>query len=170
MGGAFAELKTWILAKLMWNPNQDTMKLAAEFIADFYGPAAPYVQRYFDLCQGLIGEEYMGLFFLENEPIYTDEFVAEARQILADVVKAVEGEDEALRHRVDLVNLQILYLYMMRQPQDALSDGTCDYVFDFLRRHKIMAIEWNTVENFINWYSDRYLGIKRGDYRVPIGR
>jgi hypothetical protein len=145
------------------------MKLAAEFIADYYGAAAPYVQRYFDLCQGLIGEEYMGLFFLENEPIYTDEFVAEARQILASAVKAVEGEDEALRHRVDLVNLQILYLYMMRQPQDALADGTCDYVFDFLRHHKIMAIEWNTVENFINWYSDRYLGQKRGDYKVPIG-
>ena len=34
----------------------------------------------------------MGLFFLENEPIYTDEFVAEARQILASAVKAVEGE------------------------------------------------------------------------------
>lgn len=168
-GGAFAELKTWILAKLMWNPNLDTMALAAEFIADFYGPAAPYVQRYFDLCQGLVGEEYMGLFFLEREPIYTDEFVAEARTILADAVKAVEGEDEALRHRVDLVNLQILYLYMMRQPQDALADGTCDYVFDFLRRHKIMAIEWNTVENFINWYSDRFLGQKRGDYKVPLG-
>lgn len=44
-----------------------------------------------------------------------------------------------------------------------------DYVFDFLRRHKIMAIEWNTVENFINWYSDRYLGQKRGDYKVPLG-
>ena len=59
---------------------------------------------------------------------------------------------------------------MMRQPQDALADGTCDYVFDFLRRHKIMAIEWNSVENFINWYSDRYLGQKRGDYKVPICR
>lgn len=58
-GGAFAELKTWILAKLMWNPNLDTMALAAEFIADFYGPAAPYVQRYFDLCQGLVGDEYI---------------------------------------------------------------------------------------------------------------
>ncbi|MBR4994955.1 MAG: DUF4838 domain-containing protein [Alistipes sp.] len=171
VGGAFADLKSWVLAKLMWNPNLDTMALVEEFIADYYGPAAPYVQQYFDLCQGLIdADKHMGLFFLEDSPIYTDEFVAEARKILSAAVAAVEGESEQMRHRVDLVNLQILYLYMMRQPQEALADGTCDYVFDFIRRHKIMAIEWNSVENFINWYSDRYLGIKRGDYRVPIDR
>ncbi len=111
-------------------------------------------------------------FFLEDAPIYTDKFVAEARNILAEATDAVKDEDEELRHRVDLVNLQILYLYMMRQPQESLSDGTRDYVFDFIRRHKIMAIEWNTIENFINWYNATYLGIKSDDapYKVPIGR
>lgn len=173
LGGAFSELKSWILAKLMWNADLDTMELVREFIADYYGAAAPLVQQYFDLCQSLVTEEqFMGMFFFEDSPIYTDEFVVEARNILSQAVKAVEDEDEQMRHRVDLVNLQILYLYMMRQPHEALEDGTRDYVFDFIRRHNIRVIEWNSVENYINWYNATYLGIKSDDrpFKVPLER
>lgn len=172
-GGAFSELKSWVLAKLMWNPELDTKRLVREFIADYYGQAAPFVQQYFNLCEKLVSKkEHFGLFFLENSPIYSDEFVEKARQILAKARKAVADGDEKLRHRVDLVALQMDYLYVMREPQAALSDGTRDYLFDFLRRHQIKAIEWNSVENYINWYNAKYLGIedKSAKYSVPIDR
>ncbi len=173
LGGAFSELKSWLLAKLMWNPNLDTAKLVKEFISDFYGGAAPYVQQYFDLCEQLVtAKEHFGLFFLENSPIYSDEFVDKARSILARAKQEVADCNEQLRHRVDLVALQVDYLYVMRQPKAALADGTRDYLFDFLRRYNIKAIEWNSVENYINWYNAKYLGIENENakYKVPIDR
>ncbi|MBR5877374.1 MAG: DUF4838 domain-containing protein, partial [Alistipes sp.] len=56
-GGEFSDMKAWVLSKLLWNPYQDTQKLVSEFINDFYGQAAPYIQRYFDLCHSLIKDD-----------------------------------------------------------------------------------------------------------------
>ena len=49
IGGEFSDLKAWVLSKLLWNPYQDTRELVSQFINDYYGEAAPYIQRYFDL-------------------------------------------------------------------------------------------------------------------------
>jgi hypothetical protein len=46
--GEFAELKAWLLAKLMWNPNQPLKPLIDDFFAGYYGKAAPYVREYFE--------------------------------------------------------------------------------------------------------------------------
>lgn len=42
----FAELKAWLLAKLLWNPDQDVDTLIARFCRGFYGAAAPDVITY----------------------------------------------------------------------------------------------------------------------------
>ena len=42
----FAEMKAWLIAKLMWNPDQDFEALLDRFNRGFYGAAAPYVREY----------------------------------------------------------------------------------------------------------------------------
>ena len=44
----FSELQTYIMFKLMQNPDCDTDKLARYFIKHYYGPAAEHVQQYYD--------------------------------------------------------------------------------------------------------------------------
>lgn len=44
----FAELKGWLLAKWMWNPELDREALLDDFFSGYYGPAAPFVRSYFD--------------------------------------------------------------------------------------------------------------------------
>ena len=44
----FAELKAWLLAKLMWNPDADVKALLDEFFDGYYGKAAPFVREYFE--------------------------------------------------------------------------------------------------------------------------
>ena len=44
----FSELQTYIMFKLMQNPDCDTEKLARYFIKHYYGPAAKHVQEYYD--------------------------------------------------------------------------------------------------------------------------
>ena len=46
--GEFAELKAWLLAKLMWNPDRPLKPLIDDFFAGYYGKAAPYVREYFE--------------------------------------------------------------------------------------------------------------------------
>ena len=51
--GDFAELKSWLLAKWMWNPDLPMEPLLDDFFAGYYGKAAPFVRRYFDAIHRL---------------------------------------------------------------------------------------------------------------------
>ena len=44
----FAELKAWLLAKWMWNPELPIKPLLDDFFAGFYGRGAPYVREAFE--------------------------------------------------------------------------------------------------------------------------
>ena len=157
IGGEFSDMKSWVLAKLLWNPNLDTQALVKEFIGNYYGAAAPYIQQYFDLCHSLIKDDtVMGIYIDENNPLYTDEFVESAQAILAKAQDAVADQGEDMQLRVDKVALQIKYLYMMREPQKAIADGTRDWVVEFIRKHKILVNEWMSIEESIKSYNDKH--------------
>ncbi len=55
-GGDFAELRTWMVSKLMWNPYADADSLMHTFLEGYYGAAAPYLYDYIKVMEGaLIG-------------------------------------------------------------------------------------------------------------------
>lgn len=55
-GGDFAEMRTWLVSKLMWNPQADTDSLMNVFLKNYYGDAAPYLYSYIKVMEGaLIG-------------------------------------------------------------------------------------------------------------------
>ncbi|MFH0795520.1 MAG: DUF4838 domain-containing protein [Candidatus Omnitrophota bacterium] len=41
-----ADLQTWLLTKLMWNPDQNFNTLIEDFTNHFYGKAAPFIRKY----------------------------------------------------------------------------------------------------------------------------
>ena len=47
----FAELRAWILAKLLWNPDQDIGPLYDDFFNGYYGAAAPPIREYWTELQ-----------------------------------------------------------------------------------------------------------------------
>jgi hypothetical protein len=51
-GGEFAELRTWILAKTLWDPGYDTDRAIDEFLDGYYEAAAGPLRRYIDLLHG----------------------------------------------------------------------------------------------------------------------
>ena len=142
-------MKSWVIAKLLWNPDQDTDALISEFIADYYGCAAPYIQQYFDLCKDLVKPDtVMGIYINEWNPLYSDEFIAQAARIL-DEAASVSMNDEIIRHRVDLVRLQICFLRVMRSPQETANDGTKEWLIDFVIRHNIRMNEVIPTPEFV---------------------
>ena len=46
--GEMAELKMWLYAKLLWNPDQDVDALIAKWCDAAYGKGAPFVKEYVD--------------------------------------------------------------------------------------------------------------------------
>ena len=55
-GGDFAEMRTWLVSKLMWNPDEDMDTLIHTFLNGYYGAAAPYIYQYIKIMEGaLIG-------------------------------------------------------------------------------------------------------------------
>jgi len=51
VGHAFSELKSYLIAKLLWNPDADAQALIKEFTDGFYGPAADWIRKYMDHMQ-----------------------------------------------------------------------------------------------------------------------
>ena len=48
-GGENAELRSYVMARLLWNPNIDVDETVNEFMAAYYGKAARVMRAYFDL-------------------------------------------------------------------------------------------------------------------------
>ncbi len=49
-GGDFGDLRCWVLAKLMWNPDQSTDELVDRFCNGAYGAGAKWVRAAYDLA------------------------------------------------------------------------------------------------------------------------
>lgn len=49
----FSELKQWLTAKLLWNPQQNVDSLAHKFIADYYGAASEDIWTYYTLVDSV---------------------------------------------------------------------------------------------------------------------
>jgi len=49
--GDFVQLRAWLIAHLMWNPNLNQDQLTDEFLQGYYGAAAPYLKQYLDLME-----------------------------------------------------------------------------------------------------------------------
>ncbi len=49
--GDLSEMKLWLHAKLLWNPDADINKLIDTYVKANYGPAAKFVREYIDLVE-----------------------------------------------------------------------------------------------------------------------
>ncbi|MEZ0450824.1 DUF4838 domain-containing protein [Sphingobacterium thalpophilum] len=50
--GFFLDMQTWVIGKLMWNPNLDSDKLTKEFFLNYYGKSGEYLYKYYSLLTG----------------------------------------------------------------------------------------------------------------------
>ena len=49
-----ADLRVYMLSRLLWNPQEDEYLLLDEFLQNFYGPAEPYVRDYLQTITNLV--------------------------------------------------------------------------------------------------------------------
>ncbi|MHC4170584.1 MAG: DUF4838 domain-containing protein, partial [Planctomycetota bacterium] len=63
-GAEMAELRAWVLAKLLWNASRNGQDLIDEFIAGYYGPAGPHIKDYLRVTHDAVeaSEDWLGCF------------------------------------------------------------------------------------------------------------
>ncbi|ACQ81111.1 conserved hypothetical protein [Beutenbergia cavernae DSM 12333] len=100
-GAELADLRMWVLARLLWDPEQDAAALVREFADGFYGAGGRHVAEYMDLLSDAFERTQMRL------PCYVDTVVVpyldvetahRADQLLAAAERAVRRDHERLAH------------------------------------------------------------------------
>jgi len=113
----FAELRAWILAKLLWNPDQDIEPLYQDFFRGYYGPAAKPIRQYFDELQALVqsDENVLRIWYPPTAPYYTDAFFDRAARLWSEA-EALVKDDPALSYNVRMSALPVIYARLERWP------------------------------------------------------
>lgn len=148
-GAEFAELRAYLIAKLLWNPDADTKVVIDDFIKGYYGRGGKYVQDYFHLTQNLVKPNtHMKLWMKPNDPLFTDEYVLQSLALFKEALKV--AEDEEMAARISLSSLPILYLKCMRNPVQAREDGTYAEALRIIAKEGItlLAEAANSMERF----------------------
>lgn len=120
VGGDLAHLRIWVLARLLWDPDQDVRALVAEFCHGHYGAAGDHVYAYLvDLAAACDASgERLTCFLGTASPIYGWQAMREADEHLAAAAAAV-ANDDALSARVRQVRRGVDYLILLRSGEYA---------------------------------------------------
>jgi hypothetical protein len=109
----FAELRCYLLAKLAWDPDSDVEALIDEFLAGYYGAAAPHLRAYIDRLHDEIEASGEQLVLYGNPALAMDswlgpEVMAKARAHLDAAAAAVNGSG-VHAERVRTARLPLMY-------------------------------------------------------------
>jgi hypothetical protein len=117
-GGEHAELRSYVMAKQLWDPAVNVNQLVDEFMEGVYGRAARPMRAYFDLLHRQVRDEHIWIF---NVPQYPERFVRQARDLFRRAESAAENDE--VRRRVRKARLPIDYLELLRAKTYSVSDG-----------------------------------------------
>ena len=114
-GAEMAELRAWVLARLLWNPALDGQKLIDEFIVGYYGPAGPHIKDYLQIIHDAVeaSGDHLGCFSEHTAKFLSFETLSKGWERLKAAEDAVQDNPD-LRFRVQVAQLPIMYTFIMR--------------------------------------------------------
>jgi hypothetical protein len=135
-GGEFAELKAYLISKLLWNPDCNTEAVINDFIYGYYGRAGQYIRRYFDLLNNRITPEtHMHIHLSPEDKLFSEEMISQSCYLFTQALK--EADNEEIMRRVEMAYLPVLYLKCKRNPVLSRYDGTYERFSNIAKREGI---------------------------------
>jgi hypothetical protein len=114
-GAEMAELRAWVLAQLLWNPQQDDRKLISEFLNGYYGKAAAKpIYKYLELLHVASKDFYLGCYMRKDPPPYLDFKTLNEAELLwqqAEVAAQKDSDSEKIL-RVRIAHLPVRYAFL----------------------------------------------------------
>ncbi|MDD4871892.1 MAG: DUF4838 domain-containing protein, partial [Kiritimatiellae bacterium] len=116
--GDFAELKAWLLAKWLWNPELPAEPLIKDFFDGYYGVAAPLVRQYFDEVHSFhtnTAVNPLRIFEDTKNPTIPDNFYVRAVELWQKAEQAVK-DSPVHTYNVRMGSLPVLFAHLERLP------------------------------------------------------
>ncbi len=119
MGGELQELRSYLIARLLWNPDLDTDQEMIEFLTAFYGQASSPIYRYIRLMRKKVVDEniHMGIYGPPTVAYLSEDILSQAEALLAEAERL--ADDEVILERVKKLSLSLFYTRVARLPKDA---------------------------------------------------
>ena len=144
------ELRAYLIAKLLWDPDCDVDHHRQEFLQTYYGDAAPMVQHYLDTLCDVVEQRNIHVGFNDpcDRPYLTSDLLDRYESILDRAAAAVTG-DPIRSTRVDRIRLSIRWVRLKNR---AMRDGIRDQrevvrFFTDWKAHGLTRIdEWVSAE------------------------
>jgi hypothetical protein len=117
-GAEWMELRSYIIARLLWNPDYGADRARDEFIDFYYGPAAPAFRKYLALMESTM-KAYPTIHFDygagPTSPYLTPEVISRAWEFFDEAEQLAVGRPEILR-RVRTARLPVQYVALLCGP------------------------------------------------------
>ena len=137
------ELRSYVTAKLLWNPDLNFDELVSEFTDGYYHEAGPYVKQYVDVIHSKIKEDDDFFLFLYGDPsqafnsYLSPKLLSEYALLFDEAEEAVAKKPEVL-NRVKVARLSTDYAVLEACRKNILDD------FNLSNPTKVSAL----LENF----------------------
>lgn len=119
-GGENAQLRSYLMARMLWDPAVSVEREINDFHAAYYGPAAATMRRYFELQHEQIRSSGRGkhfwIFVQPRVPYLSADFLDRASGLFDQAEREAAG-DPAVARRVRKARLPIEYVKLRRAQQ-----------------------------------------------------
>lgn len=152
-GGEMAELRSWVMAKLLWNPDQDVWKLTDEFVDGYYGQGGAAIGKYLRMTHEAVKKENLH-FRIYDAPdrvgYLRRDLVDAAEALFEQAEQAVSGNPEQLA-RVQKARLSIDYVRLYNAKDPAEKSKYARIVTDKVKRFGLQQIrEGQPIDQYLN--------------------
>lgn len=163
-GGALDDLKSYVIAQLLWNPNQNEQTLIDEFLLGVYAEGAPFIREYIDIITNAQTEFH--IFDYPDKEYFTDELIDKCTQLF-DLAKQAVKDDE-IRRRIDRESLSVEYVRACKIDDAKKREKAVDSFSKKVIEHKLTEImeRINLYDSFEYMKNSRYAREREGKYSV----
>lgn len=173
IGGEFHELRGYLLAKLMWDPQVDQREVMVDFLKGYYKQAGPLILQYIDLIHDEMekagGELNIFGGPLDARDTYLREELYRQYEALFERAAALTQGDEEVRFRVETAALPVYYAGIVLK-YGSREEQLCR-IGKFARQARktglVMVEEWKiTVDKFV---TDAMAEVAETGIDTPLG-
>jgi len=180
--GQFAPLCMWVLAKALWDPNQDGKKLVEEFCLGYYGPqAGKNVLEYANALYDSIAKDRTPIWCTRGSylsaPYLSPELMAKGDALFRAAEAAVKDNPDLLA-RVQADHVPVLYVIAKRDRQmmpavakaspGVTLEQICKDFAQYAKAAGIVAVRENdSAKELYDWAAD-YGALKAKDPKADL--